>query len=235
MPRPAHAFWLPWSWLGRSRQRSVRRRAAPREDLIRRFAAGRSFLDVGAMWSVHGALAFLAEESGASTVTAVDVMAPTREYEAEHRRRGSAVRFVRGDLHDETLVEAVGPHEVVWCSGLLYHAPHPLLTLERLRALTAETLILATETIPEVPGLSQACVFFPGLRDADRAVHAAARPHGVAHGIHTPFPPGQGFSAWWWGMSRSAVRGMLTASGFRIDEEHGGPLHATFVATPAGG
>lgn len=234
MPRRAHAIWLPWSWLGRGRQRRVRLRTAPREDLIRRFAPGRSFVDVGAMWSVHGGLAFLAEESGATAVTAVDVMAPTEEYEAEHRRRSSAVRFVRGDIHDESVVEAVGSHEVVWCSGVLYHAPNPLLTLQRLCALTTETLILATETIPEVPGLAQACVFFPGLPSEDRHVHAAARPHGTAHGIHTPFPPGPGFSAWWWGMSRSAVREMLSATGFTVLEEQGGPLHATFIAAPAG-
>src|SRR4051794_19232562 len=118
------------------------RRRPPREELISRFAGGRSFLDVGCMWSVHGALCFFAEEAGATEVTGLDVMAATPEFEAERERRGSGVRFVQGDVHDAGVVE---PHDVVWCSGVLYHVPNPLLTLERLRALTRETLLLATE------------------------------------------------------------------------------------------
>jgi hypothetical protein len=130
------------------------------------------------------------------------------------------------------VIGQIGPHQVVWCSGLLYHAPHPLLTLQRLRAVTQDVLILGTETIPEVPGLAQACVFFPGLSAEDRKVHRAARPAGLALGIHTPFDRRQGYGAWWWGMSRSAIRGMLQATGFEIREEYGGPLHATVIATP---
>lgn len=185
------------------------------------------------MWNVNGELSFLAEEAGATAVTAVDVMPPTEAYREEHRRRGSGVRFVHGDIHDPDVVAAVGPHDVVWCSGVLYHAPNPVLTLERLRALTDRLLILATETIPEVPGLSQACVFLPGLSAPDRRLHRLARPHGTALGIHTPFRPDQGYGNWWWGLSRSAVRGMLFAAGFELREEHGGPLHATFLAAPA--
>ena len=69
-------------------------------------------------------------------------------------------RFVQGDLHDIGTVAEAGPHDVVWCSGVLYHAPHPLLTLERLNALTAPggTLVLATETLPR---RGTECVFAP--------------------------------------------------------------------------
>jgi len=79
----------------------------------------------------------------------MDIMGPTPQYEAEYARRGSNMRFVQGDLHDEVALAGLGEHDVVWCSGVLYHAPHPLLTLERLRSVTGETLILATETLPE--------------------------------------------------------------------------------------
>jgi hypothetical protein len=120
----------------------------------------------------------------------------------------------------------------VWCSGVLYHAPHPLLTLARLRSITGQTLILATETIPEVPGLRGGCVFYPGLGERDRRAHAVARPEGRAVGIDSRFERSQSYTAWWWGISRSALRGMLEASGFEIREELGGPLHATVVAVP---
>jgi hypothetical protein len=177
------------------------------------------------MWGVDGEIAFAAEEAGASAVTAVDVMAPTERYEAEHARRGSAVRFVPGDLHDPATVEAVGVHDVVWCSGLIYHAPHPLLTLERLRALTGRTLLLATESLPEVPGLRGACVFYPG---ADRRPFAA--PGRV--GLDGPFDARRGYENWWWGITGSALRGMLAATGFEVSEVRDDALHLTVVASP---
>jgi hypothetical protein len=221
-----------WMAQARFRQRRVWRTAPPRQELIRRYAHGRSFADIGAMWSVDGEIAFAAEAAGASPVTAVDVMAPTPAYEREHQRRASQVRFVQADIHEAAAVDEIGRHQVVWCSGLLYHAPNPLLTLTRLRAITTELLILATETIPELPGLAQTCVFLPGLSERDRGVHAAARPGGGALGIDVPFDRGQSYGAWWWGISGSALRGLLSASGFEIREQHGGPLHITVMAAP---
>jgi hypothetical protein len=221
-----------WMFCARLRQRRAWRRDPPREELIARFSRGRSFADIGAMWNVHGGIAFLAEESGATDVTAVDIMAPTGEFNAEHTRRNSGVRFVAGDVHELEVIRRVGPHQVVWCSGVLYHAPNPLLTLERLREITGEYLLLATETLPEIPGLTGACVFLPGLAARDRRLHAAARPGGTALGVDSAFDRSQSYGAWWWGISRSALRGMLGASGFAVVEEHGGPLHATVVARP---
>lgn len=224
-----------WMAQARMRQRRAWRAAAPRQELIQRYSPGRSFADIGAMWSVNGEIAFLAEACGAQPVTAVDLMAPTPEYERQHRERDSQVRFVRSDIHEAAAVEEIGPHQVVWCSGLLYHSPNPLLTLGRLRAIATELLILATETIPELPGVAQSCVFLPGLSAGDRMVHARARPGGGALGIDVPFDRDQSYGAWWWGISRSALRGMLSASGFAVREEHGGPLHATVVAAPVAG
>ena len=179
----------------------------PREELVARFAPGRSFLDVGAMWSVHGAIAFAARDAGATAVTALDVMAPTPEF----LERQGDVRFVQGDVHDPGVTM---PHDVVWCSGVLYHAPHPLLTLERLHQLTGETLLLATETIR---GRGRRAVFAP-----DPGSHPA----------HTePFDPARGYGNWWWGLSRSAVEAMVEASGFAIAERHATRHHLTLVAS----
>lgn len=224
---------LARTWINAARAtRVLGRRRRPREELVRRLAAGRSFADIGCMWGVDGAIAFLAEESGATAVTAVDLMPASAQFEAERKRRSSKVRFVQGDVHDEKVVGLIGRHDLVWCSGVLYHAPNPLLTLARLREITGELLILATETIPEVPGLAQSCVFLPGLSGPDRRLHASARPGVSAAGISNKFDPSQAYGTWWWGLSRSAVRGMLHASGFETLEEHGGPLHATFLVRP---
>ncbi len=188
----------------------------PRETLIARHVAGRSFVDVGCMWTIHGALCFAAEDAGAASVTGVDVMAPTERFDAELRRRDSQVRFLQGDIHDPATVAAIGRHDVVWCSGVLYHAPHPLLTLERLRDLTAQTLLLATETVPETPGRRGTCVVAPGPEE-----HPNAEP---------PAGPGAGYGPWYWGISPSALRSMLTLSGFTVVEEHRTPFHVTVVA-----
>lgn len=188
----------------------------PREELIARHVAGRSFVDVGCMWTIHGALCFAAEDAGAASVTGVDVMTPTAQFQAEVQRRGSKVRFVQGDVHAPETVAEIGPHDVVWCSGVLYHAPHPLLTLERLRELTSGTLLLATETVSETPGRRNACIVAPGRDEHPNSEPATA--------------PGQGFGPWYWGISPSALRTMLKLSGFEVVEEHRTPFHVTVVA-----
>ncbi|MEJ7785327.1 MAG: class I SAM-dependent methyltransferase [Solirubrobacteraceae bacterium] len=193
-------------------------RTPPREELIAQHVAGRSFLDVGCMWSVDGALSFAAEDAGATAVTGLDVMGETPAFRTEHERRGSTVRFVQGDLHDEATIAAAGPHEVVWCSGVIYHAPHPVLTLERLRALTTRTLLLATETIPEIRRHPRATVFAP---------------EPGSHPAHTePFDPARGYVNWWWGLTPSAVLAMVEAAGFAVVEEHRTDWHLTVVGTP---
>jgi Methyltransferase domain len=201
-------------------RRRLARSTPPREELVAAHAAGRSFADIGCIWSVDGAIAFAAEVAGATTVTGLDVMAPTPAYEAEHARRRSRVRFVQGDVHDPAALREVGVHDVVWCSGVIYHAPHPLLTLERLRSITGTTLLLATEVVPEIRRHPNACVFAP-------------RPG--LHPAHTEaFDPEKGYGNWFWGITPSALRAMLDATGFAIAQEHLTPFHATVVAYPEG-
>jgi hypothetical protein len=180
-----------------------------REQLVARHAKGASFADVGAMWRVEGAIALAAQQAGATHVTAVDLMPPTQ------RLLDAGIRFVQGDLHD--VADEVGPHDVVWCSGVLYHAPHPLLTLERLRTMTRRTLLLATEVLP-LPGRFAA--FAP-----PRWIHPA-RP--------APFDAAKGYGNWFWLPTPGAVRAMLAATGFAVVEEHRrGRFNRTFVAIPS--
>jgi SAM-dependent methyltransferase len=224
---------LTSAWIGaaRVRQRIARllTREPPRERLVAAHARGRSFADVGCMWGVDGAIAFAAEQAGAARVTGVDVMGPSAAYAAEHARRRSGVRFVEGDLHNPDVLDRVGRHDVVWCSGVIYHAPHPLLTLERLASITGEMLILSSETIPEVPGLPQACVFLPGLDARPRSALAGGR-DGTLVGLTTPFDPRRGYANWYWGLTRSALRAMVAVTGLEVTEEHGGGMHVTLVA-----
>lgn len=199
-----------------------------------RYARGRSFLDIGTMWGEQWG-AFEAADHGATSIATLDVTPPTEACRAEQDRRGHPVRHVTGDLHDPTTLHEVGVYDVVLCSGILYHTPSPCLTLERLRSVTGEHLILGTNLSQEIPGVPQACIFYPGLKSQDRLALAAPIA-GVADGLTTAFDPALGYSNWWWGMSPSALRAMLAATGWLVVEErymHAPPgHHGWIVARP---
>jgi len=220
-------------WRLRLLKARIRRRLGrpqpDREDVVRRHAAGKTFCDVGCMWKVSGRIAFVAEEAGATSVTGVDVMEATPEFEAERSRRSSQVRFVRGDLHDPATIADVGPHEVVWCSGVLYHAPNPVLTLQRLRELTTELLILQTMTLPELPGVKQGLVFYPGVPNPRLYARWG---EDATRSLRLPEPGEDPYAPWWWGISRSALHAMLRAARFEPVEEWGDPFAVHVVARP---
>ena len=212
--------------------RARRRLAGPqpdREDVVRRHAAGKTFCDIGCMWKVNGRIAFVAEEAGATSVTGLDVMAATPAFETERAQRSSTVRFVRGDLHDPATVADVGPHEVVWCSGVLYHAPNPMLTLERLRELTTELLILQTMTLPELPGVKQGLVFYPGVPNPKLYARWGEQ---AARSLRLPEPGEDPYAPWWWGISQSALHAMLRAARFEPVEQWGDPFAVHVIAKP---
>jgi len=222
---------LARAWIGAARARRKWRWSEPALDpmgLLRSMAAGRSVADVGCMWSVDGAYCFAAEAAGATTVTGVDLMPASSRFATERDRRGSTVRFVHADIHDPAVAAEVGPHDVVWCSGVLYHAPNPLLTLERLRELCRERLLLRTAALPELPGAPGACVFYP----AGDGAYAPAAVGGRAIGVTEPFAPAAGYGNWWWGITPSALCGMLRTAGFALDELRLEPFLATAIARP---
>ena len=210
-------------------RRRLARAQPDREDVVRRHAAGKTFCDVGCMWKVHGRIAFVAEEAGATAVTGVDVMAASPEFDAEHARRSSRVRFIRGDLHEPATVAAAGPHEVVWCSGVLYHAPSPLLTLQRLRELTTELLILQTMTLPELPGVQQGVVFYPGVPNPGLYARWG---EDAARSLRLPGPGEDPYAPWWWGISHSALAAMLRAARFEPVERWGDAFAVHVLARP---
>ena len=238
--RPLTEAWIA---AARARRRigkpSVEQWEESKRRWIAEHAPGRSFADIGGLL-IDGATSFAAEDAGASAVTLFDVgdqeYAP--EYLAERERRDSQVRYVQGDLHDTAFAEQVGPHDVVWCTGVLYHTPNPVHQLTQLREITRELLFLGTHTIPEVPGVEQACLFYPYLSDASR--HALARPHFRAEGywgIGTPFDerPMMGYANFWWGITPSALQAMLRAARFEVVEErrpHPYPWYTEVVARP---
>ena len=197
----------------------------PMLDAISEHAPGRSFVDVGCMWGVHGRYTFLAEEAGASRAVGLDVMAPTPECRAEIQRRGSKAEFLTGDLTDPVVREKVGVVDTVFCSGVLYHHPSPWDLLLSLRQMTGSVLVMGTQTIPEVPGLPGAAVYWPALDDEQRRLwQLQSLGAGQQLGISTPYVAEAGYGNWFWGMSPSCVRGLLHNAGFEVIDE--APLYA---------
>ncbi len=177
------------------------------EELIGRYAPGRSFIDLACLWQMDGSCAFLAEELGADSVTASDLSPASEAFEAERERRASRVSFAQADLHDTDQVAALGVHDVVWCSGLMYHTPLPYLVMANLLSITGEYLIIGSKVLPSVPGLPGAAVYYPGLDAADRRRYATIT-RTVAN---QPFEREQHGAGWFWGLSPEALVGLATS------------------------
>lgn len=202
---------------------------------IQQHVPGRSFADIGGMYQLMGDMAFLAEEAGATEVTLFDVgdsdliaagHAEWGWFDQKKADRNSKVRYVQGDLEDPISVQRLGPHDVVYYSGVLYHTPNPFQQLAHLRQVTRELALIATITIPEIPGFDQACVFYPYLPDGTRSPYAAGYP--TANGLLAIGPPFDdrpmfGYGNCWWGITRSALLAMLRAARFEVV---GGPWSA---------
>jgi SAM-dependent methyltransferase len=202
-------------------------------DLIRTHASGQSFVDIGCMWGVHGAYAFLAEEAGAKIVRGVDVFGPTPEFEATKAARRSSVEFILGDCTDPATIARVGVMDVVLCSGVLYHHPNPYTILAALRQMCGRILILRTATIPEIDGLPNAAVYFPMLGPAARGLWDLSR-LGVAHqaGISDAFDPAAGYGNWFWGLTPSCLAALVETAGFEIESRATEAFAQTFICRP---
>lgn len=203
-------------WLARRRQPALRR-GRPEDvwlDLIRRVVPGRSFVDVGCMWRVHGAYSFHALECGASRVTGIDINPATEEF--QRRNREQRVEFVQADLNDPLLPARAGEFDVVFCSGVLYHMPNLLHSLDQLRRLCRGQLILTTASITERE-TPNAAVFLPSMDPRARAALDFEGPYRKP-GLDSDVCPERGYANWIWLPTASCVRAMVSFAGFTIEE-----------------
>lgn len=89
-----------------------------------------------------------------------------------------------------------GRFDLVHCHGVLYHEVHPIVLLERLRAMLADdgTLLFGSMMLAD-PELSEYARFVPGAYYND--------------------------PSWWWVPGRLAMRWMLETVGLPVEEEFG--------------
>lgn len=188
--------------------------------LIRRHAPGRTFVDVGCMWKVEGAYAFLARDVGATDVAGLDLRPASDAFIAENAHGREQVKFVQGDINEAAIARALGTFDVVFCSGVLYHVPNPLFTLARLRSICRELLILGSSTIAEL-GQSQGAVYYPHLDARARGALTYRTPPGYDKiGLDTVYRPDWDYSNFFWGLTPSCIAAMLASVGFEVVERY---------------
>lgn len=99
---------------------------------------GKRVLDVGTR---DGFFAFECERRGAHVVALDHVDAEKTGFAVARRILGSQVEYVRANVYDLT-PEEFGHFDVILFLGVLYHLRHPLLALDRLRALAKNLLMV---------------------------------------------------------------------------------------------
>ncbi|MEM9559871.1 MAG: DUF1698 domain-containing protein [Planctomycetota bacterium] len=77
------------------------------------------------------------------------------------RVRGTAAERVTSSVYDLDPTTH-GTFDVTFCFGLLYHLRHPLLALDRLFALTGETMLISCQIDPEPKGDAAALSYYAG-------------------------------------------------------------------------
>jgi SAM-dependent methyltransferase len=224
-------------------QRALRRRRGlpvDPADYIRGAVRGKSFVDVGGMWNINGAHAFLAAKEGATRSVLVDLYR-TDEFDRELEASGNAVEFLYGDAAQSSTADALGTFDIVWCFGVLYHHPSPFEILLVLRRMCRERLFLETFGIPEVPGVANMAFYVPMLDAKGRRLWDARAGRGDTLdrlGLAMPFDPDKGYANNFWAPSPSCARSMLETAGFKVESI--APGHRPFryiyscVPDPAG-
>lgn len=203
--------------------------------------AGKSFMDIGGLWGTRNEKVSVALNAGARTATMADI-APLdhqlwKDFDAHCRQRNvHGYGRAQLDIVEPPLEYADLVHDVVHCSGIIYHVPDPYRMLANLRKLTGEYLILTSMVVPEriensvgmLDFPADRATFVPSLRDSTRAIVAA---HFDALGltvaaINQPlnepwrWPDGTpNYGPWWWLMSPAFLRGLVEVAGFTIEDE----------------
>jgi 16S rRNA G966 N2-methylase RsmD len=149
---------------------------------VERVAPGRRVLD---LFAANGAFSFLAANAGAREVVGVDfeqgrvdVASLTAELLRRHGALPCPMRFERGDVY-ETTRRFSEPFDVVLNLGGLYHIADPPYVLDQARAVTAEWMILQTDSV--LPGRDNHARFAVRQDQTERGLASVRGGRGVWH------------------------------------------------------
>jgi hypothetical protein len=204
-----------------------------RQQWIPQAVAGKSFIEVGGLWGVVNEQVTIAHAAGATSLTQIDRAGEDLWQSFRERCTAAQVpdcKCIVGDINNRRLTAALEPADVVHCAGVLYHCPHPLYTLQQLRRLTKETLLLGCATIPERVANaagelrleSGSALFVPAASPFQLSILAQYMAEvGARHipGIDQFLPDGwkvTDYAPWWWYFTPGFVESLLTLAGFRV-------------------
>jgi hypothetical protein len=203
---------------------------------VRDAVPGRSFADIGGL-GFHAAheMVSLALEAGAAEATMVEVLPLDhplwKDLDDKCERRG--VRGYKKVFADLNQPGDIGPWDVVYCSGVIYHMPDPVHAMLRLRSLCRRYLVLSSMIVPPqmsgpegdvVLGEGQV-VFVPAIGGVTKSACAA---HFDAleikiFGINVDEPvvwsygdSGVNYGPWWWLFTEEFLEHLLNLGGFRV-------------------
>lgn len=199
-----------------------------RDAFLAEVVPGRSFADVGDLWGTVNEKVSVAHRAGAKTLTMIDVMPPGDEwwqrFEARMLELGvTGVECISGDV----TTAAVGPFDVVHCSGVLYHVPSPITFLATLRDRLREHLVLTSAVVPlrienphgvlTVP--EGGALFVPAMSARDKAIYThfwQGTSEAAMWGINREFHHFvlDNYVPWWWLLTVGAIREMARVAGF---------------------
>ncbi|MHB1058751.1 MAG: hypothetical protein ACYC0F_12820 [Rhodanobacter sp.] len=208
---------------------------------ITRLVPGKSFMDVGGLWGTRNEKVSVALKAGATRATMADI-APL-DHSLWRDFDNHCVQLGVGG-YDKVRLDIVEPgndaeslrHDVVHCSGIIYHLPDPYRMLANLRRIAGERLIITSMVVPEhienaagsLDFPADRAAFVPSLTEQTRAIVAEHfRQAGVSVGAITQpldeawlWPDGNpNFGPWWWLMSPPFLRGVATVAGFIVEDE----------------
>ena len=203
-----------------------------RDEFIARVVPGKTFVDVGGLWQITRERVSIASDSGAISVTLLDVTPkedPQWKQFRDHMDRLGIPSYntISMDVH-----QCFDEYDVVHCSGVLYHTRNPLAFVQALRRITKEHLILTSAVTPtlmsntagkmELP--HAAWLFLPGLRGYERNVmraHWEPWVQNTAIGLTRDVDDweAEDWAPWYWLPTPSALVTMCEFAGFRVVNE----------------
>ena len=204
---------------------------------IEHHVCGLTFADIGGLWGTVNEKVSVASNAGAKSATLIDITPQGHEMWAVVREHCASMgvsgyREVTGNLDDVSLPERVGTFEFVHCSGIIYHCPNPIETLNRLHALTQKYLLLGSMTVPrDVVGKAGAlrldtgsCLFLPAVSGiqkeivADHFADRGVRVHNIDPTLTAPWylDGAPSYEPWWWLWTPETLAAMVAASNFRV-------------------
>lgn len=208
---------------------------------IETLSAGKSFMDIGGLWGTRNEKVSVALKAGARVATMADITPLDHQLWRdldEHCRQLGVTGYHRAqlDVVEPPADHASLVHDVVHCSGIIYHVPDPYRMLANLRKLAGEHLIITSMVVPEriknrkgkLDFPADRAAFVPSLTEATRAIVAEHFDElGLSVGaVNMPldepwrWPDGTpNYGPWWWLMSPVFLRGLIEVAGFEIEDE----------------